>query len=160
VIGPADDPEVGQRIDALRACGADVIRLDDARDDAALVRAFVVIAVPRDEPLAQRLRALADRRGFLLCCVDQPRYSTFALPAVLDAGRARVAIWTGGASPRVAALIKEGLAHALDSRFARFLERMAERRRASRAGMREAAEGFALHAEVTYPPWFADEERT
>ena len=90
------------------------------------------------------------------------------MQAVVKAGAARIAISTGGASPRVGAILKAALEAALDGTFARFLERMAERRRDARAqfpddperrraAMRAAAAGFEANVRVEYPHWFRDE---
>lgn len=170
VIGAADDREAVEKERELRACGAEVRRLYDpsALRDEDVADAFLVILAPQDEASARRLRALADRYRFLLCCIDQPRYGFVAMQAVVKAGRARIAISTGGVAPRVGAILREALADALGERFARFLERLAERRRrareelaesdARRAAMRAAASGFGLDVRVRYPRWFTDEE--
>jgi uroporphyrin-III C-methyltransferase/precorrin-2 dehydrogenase/sirohydrochlorin ferrochelatase len=173
VIGPAGDREVVEKARDLRECGADVVELHDpaavAEEDVA--GAFFVIVTPQDEALAQRLRALAGKHRFLLCCIDQPRYGFVAMQAVVKAGSARIAISTGGVSPRVGAILKAALSAALDGTFVRFLERMRERRRATRAefpddgerrraALRAAAEGFEVNVRVEYPPWFRDERGT
>jgi uroporphyrin-III C-methyltransferase/precorrin-2 dehydrogenase/sirohydrochlorin ferrochelatase len=170
VIGPADDREAVEKERDLRECGADVRRIHDAAAlrDEDVSEAFFVIATPQDEALAQRLRALADRHRFLLCCIDQPRYGFVAMQAIVKAGRARIAISTGGVSPRVGAILKAALEAALDATFARFLERLGERRRRARAEfpddaerrratMRAAADGFEASMRVDYPQWFQSE---
>ena len=168
VIG--DDREATEKAAALRACGADVVTVTDrqAVRDADVAAAFFVISTPDDEALSRRLRALADEHRFLLCCIDQPRYGFVAMAAVVASGRARIAISTGGVSPRVGAILRGALERALDGRFAAFLERLAQKRREVRAAypddgerrraeMRAAAEGFEVDVQVRFPHWFREE---
>jgi siroheme synthase (precorrin-2 oxidase/ferrochelatase) len=166
VIGPRDDREAIEKEAALREAGADVRWIVDAGSlrDEDLSGAFFVISTPKDEALSARLRALADRNHFLLCCIDQPAYGFVAMQAIVKAGPARIAISTGGVAPRVGKILKERLQGALDATFVRFLSRLAEQRRANRTGlasaeerraaMVEAAEGFDVSVAVKYPDWF------
>jgi siroheme synthase (precorrin-2 oxidase/ferrochelatase) len=167
VIGPADDREAIEKERALRDAGADVTRLHDpaAVTESDVAEAFFVISTPQDEALSSRLRSYADRHRFLLCTIDQPAYGSVAMQAIAASGPARVAISTGGVSPRVGGILRAALQDALDSRFARFLSALAERRRESRAAhpadaaarreaMISAAEGFEVTVNVKYPAWF------
>lgn len=165
VIGAADDGEAAEKTAALREAGAEVRTLepDGFRDDE-LSDAFFVISTPKDERLSARLRDLAERHRFLLCCIDQPAYGFVAMQAIVKAGPARIGISTGGVAPRIGKILKERLQHALDAKFVRFLNLLAERRRlnrtglpdaaARRAAMMEAAEGFDVKVCVHYPDWF------
>lgn len=168
VIG--DDGEARGKAADLREAGADVTVLDDAgavgENDVA--GAFLVISTPQDAAFSARLRAWADRHRFLLCAIDQPAYGFVAMQATVKAGPARIAISTGGAAPRVAAVLRERLQTALDGRFVRFLGSLAERRRlnrerhpddaeARRESMRRAVDGFDVLITVTYPGWFEEE---
>ena len=87
------------------------------------------------------------------------------MQAVVKSGPARIAISTGGISPRVGSLLRAALQAALDSRFARFLDALAERRRSAREtfpddaaarrdAMMSAADGFEVDVAVKYPGWF------
>jgi siroheme synthase (precorrin-2 oxidase/ferrochelatase) len=165
VIG--DDREAFEKERALRESGADVVRIEQSafRDDDVSA-AFFVITTPQDDAFSARLRALADARGFLLCAIDQPRYGFVAMQAIVKAGPARIAISTGGVSPRVGGVLRASLQRALDATFERFLaclnaqrERNRERIASGderRAAMREAADGFALDVSVRYPAWFTE----
>jgi siroheme synthase (precorrin-2 oxidase/ferrochelatase) len=168
VIG--DDREATEKAAALRTCGANVVTFPDAAAvrDADVAAAFFVISTPDDAALSGRLRRLADEHRFLLCCIDQPRFGFVAMAAIVASGRARLAISTGGVSPRVGAILRGALERALDGRFAAFLERLARTRsevRAAypddgerrRAAMRAAAEGFEVDVQVRYPHWFREE---
>jgi len=172
VIGQPGDREAGEKEHALREVGADVVRVEDVaalRDDD-VANAFFVISAVQDETLSARLRALADRHKFLLCAIDQPKFGFVAMAAIVKAGPARIAISTGGVSPRAGGIMRHALQKALDATFARFMECLAVQRRRNRgrfaesadrrAAMMEAAEGFALDVHVTYPQWFIDELRT
>lgn len=169
VIGAPDDREAVEKSQALLEAGAAVRRVYDpsALREEELSDAFLVISTPQDEALSARLRALADRERFLLCCIDQPRYGFVAMAAIAKAGPVRVAISTAGLAPRVAKILKGALQGAMDQRFARFIERLAQRRERTRAehpapedsalrraAMIEAARGFRAEVRFEYPEWF------
>ena len=171
VIGAADDREALEKGAALREAGADVVRIEAGAGlrDEDVSDAYFVILAPQDEPLAARLRKLADRHKFLFCAIDQPRYGFVAMTATVTSGRARIAISTGGVAPAVGAKLRAALQTALDDTFARFLECFANQRRRARAKdagsqerrsvMRHAADGFDVEIHLTYPQWFVDELR-
>ena len=169
VIGAADDREAIDKAAALRESGADLHWITDVRgfQDFEIANAFFVISTPQDAVLSARLRKLADDRGFLLCCIDQPDFGFVAMAAIAKAGPVRVAISTTGLAPRVGKILKEALQRAMDSRFARFVDVLAKKREAVKAlhpspeesavrrqAMIEAAEGFAADVKFAYPEWF------
>ncbi len=176
VIGGAEDREAVEKEAALRETGAEVVRVYDPRElrDEDLAEAFFVISTPQDAALSARLRALADRDRFLLCCIDQPRYGFVAMAAIAKAGPVRVAISTAGLAPRVGKILKNALQRAMDARFARFVGRLAEMRGRThaahprpeesdvrRSAMIEAARGFEADVRFLYPAWLdeTDAER-
>jgi siroheme synthase (precorrin-2 oxidase/ferrochelatase) len=173
VIGAADDREAIEKSAALEEAGAQIRRIYETQalleDDVA--GAFFVISTPQDARLSAFLRALADRHRFLLCCIDQPRFGFVAMAAIAKAGPVRVAILTAGLAPRVGKALKNGLQKAMDERFARFVERLAELRERTRAAhpepesssvrraaMIEAARGFRTEVKFEYPPWFIEHD--
>ncbi len=171
VVGESGDREAVEKEAALREAGARVRWISDVPSlrDEDVADAFFVISTPQDAALSARLRALADRHGFLLCCIDQPAYGFVAMAAIAKAGPVRVAISTTGLAPRVGKILKEALQHAMDSRFARFVEELARRREdvrerhpaadespVRRAAMIEAARGFAAEVRFDYPAWFEE----
>jgi siroheme synthase (precorrin-2 oxidase/ferrochelatase) len=171
VIGAAGDEEAIAKARDLREAGAEVTWLHDAAavTEADLSSAFLVISTPQDARLSAWLRELADRHRFLLCAIDQPAFGFVAMQAVVKAGPARIAISTGGISPRVGGILRAALQAALDAKFARFLAGLALRRRnsralspadaaARRATMLSAAEGFEVQVRVAYPAWFLEED--
>jgi len=176
VVGAADDREAIEKEASLRESGADVRRIYDpaAVRDEDVSDAFFVISTPLDETLSARLRALADRHRFLLCCIDQPKYGFVAMAAIAKAGVVRVAISTAGLAPRVAKALKNGLQRAMDAKFGRFVDRLAELRERTHAShpgpqnsqvrrraMIDAARGFEADVRFEYPQWYddADAER-
>jgi siroheme synthase (precorrin-2 oxidase/ferrochelatase) len=174
VIGEADDREAVEKSEALRESGADLVWITDVAGlkDEDVADAFFVISTPQDEALSARLRRLADARGFLLCCIDQPAYGFVAMAAIAKAGPVRVAISTTGLAPRVGKVLKEALQRAMDAKFARFVGVLARKREETRAAhpapedspvrreaMIEAARGFTAEVTFGYPPWFDDAER-
>ena len=165
VIGLPDDREAIEKTRALEEVGANVrwIRDPGALRDEDLDGAFFVISTPLDEGLSARLRGLADRGHFLLCCIDQPAYGFVAMQAIAKAGPARITVSTGGVSPAVSKRWRIAIQRALDAKFARFLDALRTRRNANRtlpdsearkAAGREAAEGFDVQISVRYPDWF------
>src|SRR5947209_6696428 len=127
---------------ALRELGADVLWVSDpaALRDDDLAGAFFVISTPQDEALSARLRALADANKFLLCTIDQPRYGFVAMQAIVRSGPVRIGISTGGVAPRVGKILKEALQAALDVKFARFVERLADQKRRNRTAIADRDE--------------------
>ena len=169
VIGAADDPEAIGKSAALEESGARVRRICDVAGlrDEDVSDAFFVISTPQDEALSARLRELADRHRFLLCCIDQPRYGFVAMAAIAKAGPVRIAISTAGLAPRVGKVLKNALQRAMDGRFTRFIENLAQQRErvraehpapesspSRRAAMIEAARGFRADMRFEYPAWF------
>jgi siroheme synthase-like protein len=169
VIGARDDREAVEKAAALEESGAVVHRIYDSASlrDEDLSEAFFVISTPQDEALSARLRVLADRYRFLLCCIDQPRYGFVAMAAIAKAGPVRVAVSTAGLAPRVGKLLKNALQGAMDARFGRFIERLADARERTRAAhpapdeaalrrkaMLDLARGFAAEVRFRYPAWF------
>lgn len=166
IIG--DDREAEEKAEALHEAGADLVRLRDAsrvRDDD-VAEAFFVISTPQDEAFSRRMRALADRHRFLLCCIDQPLQGFVAMQAIVKSGPVRIAISTGGIAPRVGKFLKLAFEGAMDAKFLRFiacLNAQRERNRARyassaerRAAMIAAAEGFQVDLAFRYPRWFED----
>lgn len=166
VIGARDDREAVEKGALLEESGAEVVRVYDHWQLRAsdLDGAFLVISTPQDERLSATLRELADVRGFLLCCIDQPQYGFVAMMALATAGPVRIAISTTGLAPKVGKTIKAALQRAMDQRFAAFVTRLGERREAvrekhpkpqdsalRRADALEAARGFEADVTFRYP---------
>lgn len=169
VVGEAVDREAIEKAAALEESGAQVRRIYDWTKlrDEDVTDAFFVISTPQNRELSVRLRSLADRHRFLLCCIDQPRYGFVAMAAIAKAGPVRIAISTAGLAPRVGKILKNALQKAMDSRFVRFVENLAVQRERThaahpepessahrRTAMIEAARGFGAEVRFEYPSWF------
>ena len=170
VIGEPSDREAVEKVEALREVDADLTWIQDpaALRDEDVVDAFFVISTPQDEALSARLRDLAQKHRFLLCCIDQPRYGFVAMQAIVKAGPVRIGISTGGVAPRVGKALKDALQRVLDAKFTRFIDCLATQKLRNRSAMADsadrraamiaAADGFVLHANASYPTWFEDGE--
>jgi siroheme synthase (precorrin-2 oxidase/ferrochelatase) len=168
VIGPASDREAIEKHAALCESGADVRWIQDpsALRDDDVSQAFFVISTPQNAQLSARLRTLADRYRFLLCCIDQPEYGFVAMTAIAKRGPVRITVSTTGLAPRVGKLLKERLQTAMDARFERFITVLARRKMqmkdlhpgaagsaTRRADAIAAADGFDAQIAFTYPAW-------
>lgn len=174
IIGASADREAIEKADALLEAGAELRRITDvaALRDEDVADAFFVISTPQDAALSARLRKLADRHRFLLCCIDQPAYGFVAMAAIVKAGPVRVAISTAGLAPRVGKVLKAALERVMDQKFVRFISCLATQRERvqrkypapsespiRRRAMTDAAEGFGAEIDFTYPEWFEEELR-
>lgn len=113
---------------ALVAAGADLrvidpgpldpAPLDHARIDHRRRRwragdgdgAFLVVIATDDEAVNEAAAADAERQGALVLRADLPERGSVRFPAVLRAGRVTVAIDTDGASPTLAAWLRDRIA--------------------------------------------------
>lgn len=169
VIGGADDREAVEKSAALEESGARVRRIFDgsAVREEDVAQAFFVISTPQDSALSARLRAWADAHRVLLCCIDQPKFGFVAMAAIAKAGPVRIAISTAGLAPRVGKVLKGALQRAMDERFTRFIDVLADRRESVRerhpepedSALRrdaaiEATDGFTADVRFEYPEWF------
>ena len=174
VVGAADDREAIDKAQALRESGANVRWITDVDNvrDADVADAYFVISTPQDEALSSRLRALADRQKFLLCCIDQPAYGFVAMAAIAKSGPVRIAVSTTGLAPRVGKNLRDALQRAMDGKFSRFIECLATQKTrvktrhpgAESSGLRRkamigAATGFDADVAFSYPQWYEDELR-
>jgi precorrin-2 dehydrogenase/sirohydrochlorin ferrochelatase len=89
------------------------------------------------------------------------------MPAVVEAGHARVAISTSGMAPALSGFMKEDLERILDSEFVAFVDWLGELREQAKSNepdvekrrtmLREALDGFRLLGKVQYPKVWLDE---
>jgi len=122
---------------------------------------LVLNTVRTDEVLSRDLYELAKQKGFLLCSTDQPEYSTFTLPALVQRGPLRIAISTSGVSPALAKRLREDLEPLFDERFEVFLEWLDAYRAHLQATephidkrqqlLRDAVAKVKLHAKIEFP---------
>ncbi len=128
---------------------------------------LVLNCIRDDREFSASLLDLARKERFELWSVDQPEYSTFAMPAVVSRGGLRVAISTGGASPALASRIRQDLEQIFGPDAAAFVEWLAALREESKANeadeakrrelLKQAVESFTLTGQVTYPKAWLDQ---
>ncbi len=75
---------------------------------------------------------------------DDPRNCDFMVPAVLRRGRLTVAVGTSGASPALAAALRDRLEELLEAEYAQLVEELAQ----ARAEIREQAEPEDLRRRI------------
>lgn len=133
VVSPSFAPELERRDDIER-------RARPYSEDA-LSPAVLVLACTDDGELNARVSADARRAGLWCNVADDARLSDFLVPAVLRRGPITVAVGTGGASPMLAARLRDWLASFLPSEWALLAEELERarpivRRRVADAGIR------------------------
>ncbi len=134
-----------RKAEALRRAGADVALIDPdpppppAREGIAPLRrrydkdhlagALLVLACTNDAALNARIAADARAAGALVNAADQPEDCDFFVPAVAGEGEVVLAVGTGGASPALAAALKDRLARRLPPRVGAFAGALRDARR-------------------------------
>ncbi len=105
---------------------------EDLRD------AMLVFAATDDEDVNRDVAAWAKEAGSLVNVADQQEACDFTLPAMLRRGKLTIAVSSGGASPALAAIIRDRLALLFPEELADKIEQLAAAR-------------FALQRSVTSP---------
>jgi precorrin-2 dehydrogenase/sirohydrochlorin ferrochelatase len=151
------------------AASAKVIHRGRTFRETDLESVILVLNMIRgDRDFARSLFAKArERKSFLLWSVDYPEASTVNMPAVVEAGHARVAISTSGMAPALSGFMKEDLERILDSEFIAFVDWLGQLREQAKSNepdaekrrtmLREALDGFRLLGKVQYPKVWLDE---
>jgi len=128
-----------EKVDGLRACGADVVQVAPAGYRRRLLRgAVLVIAATPDRALNERVFRDAERRSMLCNVADVPELCNFILPAVHREGPIAVAVSTGGASPALAKRLRERIAEIVRPEHAK----LAEELRALRPWVKERFQSY------------------
>jgi len=117
---------VGGPRDGARLPGVKV--LDEDYRPHLLAGALLVFACADDAAVNRRVAVDARKAGALVNCADQPDDCDFFLPACFADGPVTVAVGTGGASPALAAGLRDHLAQAMPARTGEFAELLAELR--------------------------------
>lgn len=124
VVSPAVTPGLA----ALAADG--LLRwVDRAYEPGDLYGAILVCAAADDPAVNRRVALDCRKQGKLVNVVDDPALCDFFVPAVLRRGRLAIAVSTGGASPALAARIRDRLAGMFSIEWGPYLDFV--------AGMRE-----------------------
>ncbi len=98
-----------------------------AYEESRLDGVFCVFAAATG-PVNAAVVADCCRRGLLVCDAIRPERGNFTLPAVGRVGRVTVAVGTGGASPPLAARLRDEIVAAIDPILSGYVELLAELR--------------------------------
>jgi precorrin-2 dehydrogenase/sirohydrochlorin ferrochelatase len=160
VLLVGDNPAAARRLRLLDEAGAGDLRVFAARPDAALVAAAgprlarrlpetaeiaaarLLFLSDRTAPYVASMVAAARAAGALLHVEDDPLRSDLTMPAVLRRGDLAVAVSTGGASPALAAGLRDALADFIGPEWR---ERTAEIARLRQSWRRDGADAAIVN---------------
>lgn len=112
-----------EKTEGLRACGADVKRVDvDGYSSDLLDSSYLVVVATSDRNFDRSVFEDAEARSMLVNVADVPELCNFILPAIARRGPLVVAISTSGASPALAKRMKREAAEMFDDAYARLAE--------------------------------------
>ena len=118
-----------EKFDGLKACGAEVTRVDpDDYDDRLLEGNLLVVATTGDSELSKKISTAAEARSMLVNVADVPDLCNFILPAVLRNGPLTVGVSTSGASPALAKRIRREIEARIGPEYVRLAELLDELR--------------------------------
>lgn len=137
-----------------------VFRREYSDDDLVPTPAVVVVGAGQDA-LCEALWNIARDRGFLLCCLDRPRWCHWVNVSQFEVGALKVGVGSSGQAPGLVKRLREDLALGLEGALEEFSRYVSEvRRRASpkvrRQRVTEALEGFKVNVEVQLPDAWRD----
>lgn len=137
--------EADEKSNALIRAGAEVHR-QERYESANFDGYFAVISAGPERSKNAEIFAEAERRGILVCCVDDPPHCRFTFASIVRQGELVIAISTGGACPALAVRIREKLERELGPEYAEFL-RLA---RSLRGRLAEAVPDFQERKKLWY----------
>jgi siroheme synthase-like protein len=123
VISPMLVPELQSMVDANA-----ITFIQRSYQDGDLEGAYLTIAATDNLTVNRAVWAEAKRRGCLINVVDDPKHSTFILPAVVKRGDMSVAVSTGGGSPALARRLRERFEEIIGPEYGTLTEIMSELR--------------------------------
>ncbi|MCL1790976.1 MAG: bifunctional precorrin-2 dehydrogenase/sirohydrochlorin ferrochelatase [Peptococcaceae bacterium] len=139
-------PEVTARIeDWARLAQIDLRRRCFQEDD--LDGVLVVIAATDSYQVNQDISQLCENRQVIVNAVDIPELCSFYVPAVLRRGALTIAVSTGGASPMLAARIRDGIGERFGADYEKYVELIADWRQRALAEIPDSGrrEAFLKH---------------
>ena len=134
VVGPPAAPAIEKW-----ALEGSLTLMKRAFTPADLDDAFLVIAATDDEQLNELVQREALRRKALINVVDAPNLCEFIVPAVLDRGRLQIAVSTGGASPALAAKLRDRIETEVGPEYGDYVEVIDDFRRRVRTQTSDSA---------------------
>jgi precorrin-2 dehydrogenase/sirohydrochlorin ferrochelatase len=103
-----------------------------AFEPADLDGKLFAIAATNDADLNHRIYELGRARGMMVNCVDDPDWCDFLYPSILRRGDLAISVSTGGSSPALARLLREGLETRFSADFGQRLDLARRMRREAR----------------------------
>ena len=117
VVVAGEGPAAERRAELALSAGAAVKRLSSEAAQASDFRGTVAAFIATDDLSRDTvLQRLAKSAGVAVNVADRPQLSDFILPAIVDRGEVVVAISSGGASPTLAALLRQRIEAMLPER--------------------------------------------
>lgn len=113
--------EAGAQMQELAARGRVALR-QKAYEPGDLAGAFLVVAATTDQAQIEAIWRETQERGQPVNIVDVPRYCSFILPSILRRGRLTVAVSTEGASPALAAGVRQHLEEYFSAAYETYIE--------------------------------------
>ena len=117
-----------------------------ARGDSS--GATLVLSATNDPAISREVWEEATKAGILVNTADQPALCDFIMPAVVRRGELAVAISTGGASPALAATLREKLSEILGPEYEELLEILSRARPEIQRRFQDERERKALHYRI------------
>ena len=137
---------------AIAALGVRIV--EEAVRREHLQGAFLVVAASDNPSVNRQVAEWAEADGRLVNVVDAPALCSFIFPAVLRRGRLTVAVSTGGASPALAARVRDRLADLLPPQYATYVDILAELRREALQKVREPRRRRRLLQQLAEERWW------
>jgi len=110
--------------------------------------AALVLSATNDPAVSRAVWQEASAAGILVNTADEPALCDFIMPAVIRRGDLTIAISTGGASPALAARLRERFSRILGPEYGQLLRMLAEARPEIRRRVRGEEDRRALHYRI------------
>jgi precorrin-2 dehydrogenase/sirohydrochlorin ferrochelatase len=113
--------EADEKSAGLREAGAVVVR-SEWWDERLLDGAFMVVSAGPDREINAAVFDACERRGVLVCSIDDPAHCRFTYASVHRQGDLIIAISTSGSCPALAVRLRERFQREFGPEYATFLE--------------------------------------
>jgi siroheme synthase-like protein len=110
--------------------------------------AALILSATNDPTISREVWEEATRAGILVNTADQPSLCDFIMPAVIRRGDLAVAISTGGASPALAATLRERLSEMVGPEYEELLEILSRARPGIQQRFQDERDRKALHYRI------------
>jgi precorrin-2 dehydrogenase/sirohydrochlorin ferrochelatase len=158
---------IPELVEFLKKHGARLeLREVDPKDIAG--KFFVLNCVKTEPPLSKWIYEECLRQHAIISAYDQPLVSNAVMQALVRAGRMRIAISSGGASPALAAALRKSFEGIFDEEFSGFTDWVAaERERLIAQGLtpkqrkdyfKEFLKEFDIRGKISYPRAYSNKK--